>query len=1683
MDSTKAGYLHDRRAMRRLAVFAALTMFVPLLTLSSRSTGEQASSSVLSVDASRMDIGAEHSCAVLYDDSVRCWGEGDSGRLGYANTTDIGDDEIPASTARVNLGAGRTAKAISAGGSHTCAILDNDSVRCWGENGLGQLGYANTNDIGDNEAPGSAGPVDLGVGRTAKSISAGSSHTCAILDTDAVLCWGFAALGRLGYANGNNIGDTETPGSVGPVDIGAGRTAKAITAGGAHTCAILDTDAVRCWGRAFSGQVGYANTTDIGDTETPGTVGPVDLGAGRTAKAIGVGAAHTCAILDTDEVRCWGTGQNGRLGYANTTSIGDTETPGSVGPVNIGAGRTAKAITTGSEHTCAILDNDIVRCWGEGANGRLGYANQTDIGDGETPGSVGPVDVGTGRTAVAISAGEDHSCARLDNTTVRCWGEGDFGRLGYANTSDIGDNEVPGSVGPALIDNDLFDGAEVIVGASGTVAGSNPDTGAESGEQANASESAPIQSVWFSWTAPSTGTATFDTCTSGFDTTLAAYTGSSVGALTKLAANDDGCTAGTGSLVKFAATSGTTYRIAVDGAGAATGTFSIEWSLPAQASRIDAGGIHSCAVLYDDAVRCWGAGSTGRLGYANTANIGDDEIPASVARVDLGAGRTAKAITAGGSHTCAILDNDAVRCWGFGSAGRLGYANTTDVGDTETPGSVGPVDLGAGRTAKAITAGQIHTCAILDTDEVRCWGLSTGGQLGYGNGTTIGDDETPGSAGPVDLGAGRTATAITAGQAHTCAILDNDTVRCWGSASLGQLGYGNTTNIGDNETPGSVGPVDLGAGRTAKTISAGDVHTCAVLDNDTVRCWGAGIEGRLGYGNTTNIGDTETPGSVGPVDLGAGRTAKTVTGGSGHTCAILDNDAVRCWGFGGNAQLGYANTDTIGDDETPGTVGPVDLGVGRTAKAVAAGGVHNCSLLDNDTVRCWGPGASGRLGYANTAFVGDDETPGSVGPVLTDNNHFGGAELISGASGTVAGSNPNTSGETGEQSNFAGSTPIQSVWFAWTAPSTGIATFDTCTSGFDSTLAAYTGSAVSSLTKIVGNDDGCSGGSKGSRVSFGAASGTNYLISVDGFDVETGTFTLQWSLAAGFQLNVATVGSGNVAGEGIDCGADCVEIYKSGASVTLSATPGPGFTFTGWSGDCTGLGTCSVTMSQARTVTANFAPDSLGCTIFGTAASDVLVGTSGADTICGFGGNDYLRGDDGADVLLPGGGDDVVDGGGSTDTISYADVSGPVTIDLAAKTGTGAGSDKVSGVESAVGTDAGDTLIGNSNRNVLSGGLGADILRGSGGDDTFVPGTLVDTEIDGGSGGGDLISYAELASGVSVDLSSGSDPIVNVERVTGTEQADTLIGDGGANVLSGLGGNDTISGGGGNDTLLPGTGADPSLDGGSGTDLLSYQGLGSAVVVDLSSAIDPVVGVENVTGGNGADTLTGDGGSNTLIGGGGGDTIRGGSGDDMLQPGTGNDPVVDGQGDTDLVSYVDITSGGVSVNLALGTATGAAGTDTLSNLERARGTAFGDTLIGTDGVNVLTGGGGADVLQGAGAGDSLVPGTGDDTVDGGGGTDTVSYDDLIIGGVVVDLGAGTTGGLAGSDGLVSVERARGTNLDDDLTGSSVTNTLFGLDGADTLDTLDGNSGDTADGGLGTDACTADPGDTEIACES
>jgi hypothetical protein len=222
----------------------------------------------------------------------------------------------------------------------------------------------------------------------------------------------------------------------------------------------------------------------------------------------------------------------------------------------------------------------------------------------------------------------------------------------------------------------------------------------------------------------------------------------------------------------------------------------------------------------------------------------------------------ATSISAGGSSACA-LDNSSgrVKCWGSNSSGALGLGDNNNRGDAanEMGDNLPIVDLGTGRTATAIFAGGYHNCAILDNASVKCWGNNYNGTLGLGDTNSRGDaaNEMGDNLPIVDLGTGRTATAIFAGGYHNCAILDNASVKCWGNNYNGVLGLGDTNHRGDaaNEMGDNLPAVDLGTGRTATAISIGNNHTCALLDNSDIKCWGNGSMGKLGQGSTSNIGN------------------------------------------------------------------------------------------------------------------------------------------------------------------------------------------------------------------------------------------------------------------------------------------------------------------------------------------------------------------------------------------------------------------------------------------------------------------------------------------------------------------------------------------------------------------------------------------------------------------------------------------------------------------------------------------------------------------------------------------------------------------------------------------------------------------------------------------------------------
>ncbi|MGQ0623451.1 MAG: RCC1 domain-containing protein [Sporichthyaceae bacterium] len=399
--------------------------------------------------------------------------------------------------------------------------------------------------------------------------------------------------------------------------------------------------------------------------------------------------------------------------------------------------------------------------------------------------------------------------------------------------------------------------------------------------------------------------------------------------------------------------------------------------------RLATGQEHTCVITNlaeaGGELRCWGFGGGGQLGTGAVSSIGDDELAEGLPPVELGPGLRARAVVAGDYHSCAIVSDASVRCWGENRFGQLGYADTENIGDDETPAEAGPVDLGLGRTAVALAAGSNSTCALLDDASVRCWGFGGSGQLGYGNTETIGDDEVPGGVGPVPLP--RPVVAISAGGFHVCAALDDGSLMCWGSNTTGELGLGDTVRIGDDEPVTARRPVFLGFDRRVQGLAAGFSHTCVVLDTAATRCWGYGADGQLGLGFDATIGDDESVTSVDVVKVGAGRTVRQISAALAHTCALLDDGAVRCWGAGSQGRLGLGRPGSVGDAATPDQVAPIDFGDEVRVVEISVGAYHACVLREDDSVRCWGSNQGGQLGVGDPGVVGDDETPAAFAPV------------------------------------------------------------------------------------------------------------------------------------------------------------------------------------------------------------------------------------------------------------------------------------------------------------------------------------------------------------------------------------------------------------------------------------------------------------------------------------------------------------------------------------------------------------------------------------------------------------------------------------------------------------------------------------------------------------------------------
>jgi len=697
-------------------------------------------------------VGGLHTCAIVGDGQLACWGANRSGELGPATA-----EPRIAQAALVEVeGVDRWA-AVAVGAVHTCAIADGTgALYCWGDD----FGEA----LGNGAAGG--GPVPMrpadapDAGWTA--IAGGDAYTCGIADA-RLYCWGTNLYDQLGLPDAGDSVDVPTP-----VDPAAWST---VAAGETHTCGVRLDGHLFCWGDNGSGKLGL-------DDELPRDA-PAEVGAGgMTWKTVSVGAYHTCAIRADDTLHCWGAGGGGQLGVG----YDDHHTPFEVDPE-----RRWRAVAAGAVTTCAVTLDDQLYCWGDDGAGQRGD---------------GPVDQpGLARIAadqawdtVAAAAHAGHACARTTAGELYCWGADLDGQIGDGTFAD---EHAPVQIGTAVW-RALWAGFD-------RTCGIRDDDG-----------------LLYCWGGFAYDQSLLLVTPTRFGSESAAWTGIALGAV-------HGCAVDT-SLNLWCWGNGSHGEL---------GTGDREYySAPVEVltstdwKGVAAGREHTCALSTAGDVVCFGDNSYGQLG--NLA--GGDSVTA--VPVDVAGVNAFLAVAAGESHTCAAGDAGNLYCWGANDVFQSGA--------TDPSAPTVPFDIPNG-SWDLPSLGFGHSCARLGGGGFQCWGNDDKGQLGRVGGGS-GATAMPTAAGPAALDSW---IEIAAGGAHTCArrgVAPDREIYCWGQNARGQVG----ASVLDEDRP----PVEVGDGHDWTRVVAGESHTCALDSDGSLWCWGAGDYGQLGDGDSDRLEPT-----------------------------------------------------------------------------------------------------------------------------------------------------------------------------------------------------------------------------------------------------------------------------------------------------------------------------------------------------------------------------------------------------------------------------------------------------------------------------------------------------------------------------------------------------------------------------------------------------------------------------------------------------------------------------------------------------------------------------------------------------------------------------------------------------------------------------------------------------------
>lgn len=617
-----------------------------------QNTSVPVQATLLNASAVKIAVGYGYTCAVTVENRIVCWGDSyntvQSRELtGITGTvTALAAGSYPCvlndsgmvmcfqgSTPTIPIASG--AVSISVGASHACAVMTDSRVWCWGGNSLGQLG--------EGVAEWQPTPVAVAhLPNTMVAVSAGRMYTCALSRDGRVWCWGYNEHGQLGDGTTTSRARPMVVADL-PTDI------TSISTGSFHTCAVTASGSAWCWGNNFYGSLG---NNDVHGLYTK-PVAVTGITGGITALSAGYG--HTCALMASGGVLCWGRNLEGQLGdgrvLQSTTARYSASVPSGV-----------QAITAGHSHTCALAADGRVLCWGAKYDKNLCDMMFTARGV--------PTEVETLSGVTAVDAGNSHTCALTSAGGVVCWGGNYYGQAG--NSSGRRSDPLPVT--------------NLSSGVSAITAGEEHTCALK--------QNGDVVCWGHQWGATPTVIA-------GLPRDVRAIT---AGGFQTCALAADGSV--------YCWANGTSAEFSSD-------------KMPMRVANltgvraIAAGGAHTCAVTATGGVVCWGANRSGQLGDGTTT---DRTAPVAVNGLSTGV----VALAAGDDHTCALTVDHQVKCWGNNDAGQLGVdAPTTSSEPVTVTGITGQVT--------ALTAGTSHSCALLADGRAVCWGDNETGQLGLGD--------------------------------------------------------------------------------------------------------------------------------------------------------------------------------------------------------------------------------------------------------------------------------------------------------------------------------------------------------------------------------------------------------------------------------------------------------------------------------------------------------------------------------------------------------------------------------------------------------------------------------------------------------------------------------------------------------------------------------------------------------------------------------------------------------------------------------------------------------------------------------------------------------------------------------------------------------------------------------------